>query len=362
MLRMNERYVAVAVAKTPRHRGGTGPCTIAARDPASANTSVWTSDAAAHLARLPAGLHRRRRVDARLVHHLRRPSRTRSTCSPTTRCWSACSASCELVPLLFMAFVGGALADYVDRRRLVHLRRGGARGADAACCWSTRCSDSRSCGCSTWSPALTAAIDGLQRPAMDAMIPRLVTPERDPRRQRAQLAAHAGRLSSAGPALAGMLIATVDLAWVYAIDLATFAVVAGLPGLDPGGPAAAGRRPARRCASVVDRPAVRQQPPRTARHLPGRHQRDVLRHAAGALPVRRRPARRPGRARPALRRPGGRLAAGHGHLAAGPAGSTGTAWRWCSRPASGAWHRRRRPVRTRSGWPWSAWSSPAPPT
>jgi len=26
---------------------------------------------------------------------------------------------CELVPLLFMAFVGGALADYVARRRLV---------------------------------------------------------------------------------------------------------------------------------------------------------------------------------------------------------------------------------------------------
>src|SRR3954469_19851551 len=26
---------------------------------------------------------------------------------------------CELVPLLFMAFVGGALADYLDRRRLI---------------------------------------------------------------------------------------------------------------------------------------------------------------------------------------------------------------------------------------------------
>jgi MFS family permease len=26
---------------------------------------------------------------------------------------------CELVPLLLMAFVGGALADYVDRRRLI---------------------------------------------------------------------------------------------------------------------------------------------------------------------------------------------------------------------------------------------------
>src|SRR5574342_68118 len=28
---------------------------------------------------------------------------------------------CELIPLLFMAFVGGALADYIDRRRLVIL-------------------------------------------------------------------------------------------------------------------------------------------------------------------------------------------------------------------------------------------------
>ena len=40
---------------------------------------------------------------------------------------------CELVPLLVMAFVGGALADFLDRRLLV---RGGefARPPCAACC------------------------------------------------------------------------------------------------------------------------------------------------------------------------------------------------------------------------------------
>ena len=84
----------------------------------------------------------------------------------------------------------------------------------------------------------------------------------------------------------------------------------GLPRPRP--PGAAATRPGPPVAAVGrDRPAVRGQPQGAARHLPGRHQRDVLRHAAGAVPVRRRPAGRTGRARPAVRGAVGRLAAGH---------------------------------------------------
>lgn len=129
---------------------------------------------------------------------------------------------CELLPLLVMAFVGGALADYLDRRLLV---LGGEVGFTLLC--GVLLVNSLGDRPQLWLlylvAALTAAIDGLQRPAMEGLTPRIVTPDQIPaasalnslRMQLAQLA---------GPGLAGILIATVDLAWVYAFDLATFAV------------------------------------------------------------------------------------------------------------------------------------------
>ncbi|GAA4468795.1 MFS transporter [Phytohabitans houttuyneae] len=128
---------------------------------------------------------------------------------------------CELVPLLFMAFVGGALADYLDRRALVL----GAEVAFTALCGVLLVNallDSPHLWLLYVVAGLTAAIDGIQRPAMEGLTPRVVTPEQIPaasalnglRMQIAQLA---------GPAIAGLLIASIDMAWVYAVDLATFA-------------------------------------------------------------------------------------------------------------------------------------------
>ena len=129
---------------------------------------------------------------------------------------------CELVPLLIMAFVGGALADYLDRRLLV---RGGELALAALCgvLLVNALSDRPHLWLLFVVAALTAAVDGLQRPALDAMIPRLVRPEELP----ATMAMNSLGMQVAqlgGPALAGLLIATVDLAWVYAFDLVTFAV------------------------------------------------------------------------------------------------------------------------------------------
>jgi MFS family permease len=70
--------------------------------------------------------------------------------------------------------------------------------------------------------ALTTTVDGLQRPALDAVVPRLVPPEQIP----AASVLNTLRMnvaSLAGPALGGLLLASVSLAWVFAIDLATFA-------------------------------------------------------------------------------------------------------------------------------------------
>jgi MFS family permease len=129
---------------------------------------------------------------------------------------------CELVPLLFMAFVGGALADYLDRRLLV---RGGEIALAALCgvLLINALADRPHLWLLYLVAAVTAAIDGVQRPALEAMVPRLVTPEEIPATSALQsLGMQVAQLG--GPALAGVLIATVDLAWVYAFDLATFAV------------------------------------------------------------------------------------------------------------------------------------------
>jgi MFS family permease len=129
---------------------------------------------------------------------------------------------CELVPLLMMAFVGGALADFLDRRLLV---RGGEFALAALC--AVLLVNALSHQPHLWLlyavAAVTAAIDGIQRPALEAMVPRLVTPEEIPATSALQtLGSIAAQLG--GPAIAGVLIATIDLEWVYAFDLGTFAV------------------------------------------------------------------------------------------------------------------------------------------
>lgn len=128
----------------------------------------------------------------------------------------------EIVPILLLAFLGGALADAHDRRLLVSLTElslavmSGILIVNALlphpALWVLYAAASGMAG-----------LDALQRPSLDALLPRLV--ERD------EIVA-AGALNSlrgtagmiAGPALGGVLVATVGLPATYGIDVATFAV------------------------------------------------------------------------------------------------------------------------------------------
>jgi MFS family permease len=126
----------------------------------------------------------------------------------------------ELIPLLVTAFVGGALADFVDRRKLVI-------ASELAFTLITLVLVFNASGGELWPlyvvAALSTSVDGIQRPALDALQPRLVPPD--------QLAA-AGALGSiraysaglAGPALAGVLLGTTSLEFVYLIDFVTFVI------------------------------------------------------------------------------------------------------------------------------------------
>ena len=126
----------------------------------------------------------------------------------------------ELVPLLATAFIGGALADWMDRRRIV---------------LATDVGLALGCGLLTlnavlpqphvWPLFLAAgwmsALSGLQRPALEAMTPRLV--DKDELPAVATLGTLRGSVGMiVGPAIGGALIASVGLASTYVADLFTY--------------------------------------------------------------------------------------------------------------------------------------------
>jgi len=128
----------------------------------------------------------------------------------------------ELIPILLFAFLGGALADAHDRRRMVRLTELALAVMSGLLALNALLARPH-----LWVlygvAAAMAGLDALQRPSLDALLPRLV--ERD------ELTA-ASALSSlrttagmvAGPALGGVLIATIGLTGAYAVDVATFVV------------------------------------------------------------------------------------------------------------------------------------------
>jgi MFS family permease len=127
----------------------------------------------------------------------------------------------EFVPIFVMAFVGGALADAVDRRRMALITEALLTAGTVVLILNSLLPQPR-----VWllyvCAALFAALNGLQRPSLDALIPRIVPSELMP-------AAVALKSLSAtvsmigGPALGGLLVATAGPTAAYSIDFVTFA-------------------------------------------------------------------------------------------------------------------------------------------
>jgi MFS family permease len=130
----------------------------------------------------------------------------------------------ELIAILSMALVGGALADAMDRRRMVRLSEFGL-------CLSVGV---LVINASLQHPQLwvlfvvvivAAALDAVRRPSLDAIVPRIVPPEMLV--SAAALDSLQGNLGQVlGPPLAGVLIATVGLPLTYGVDVATFVISA----------------------------------------------------------------------------------------------------------------------------------------
>ncbi|HJZ82921.1 MAG TPA: MFS transporter [Pyrinomonadaceae bacterium] len=128
----------------------------------------------------------------------------------------------EFVAIFSMAFVGGALADYIDRRRLIRLTESALAMGCVILIFNSMLARPH-----VWilylSAGLFAALAGLQRPALEALTPRLVRAEQMP-----AVAALVGLRGSiamiGGPALGGVLVVSVGPACAYAVDLTTFII------------------------------------------------------------------------------------------------------------------------------------------
>jgi MFS family permease len=128
----------------------------------------------------------------------------------------------ELVPLLGTALLGGALADAHDRRRLVLLADSTLLLLALVLVANALLADPHVWLLFVVAAGMSAA-GGLQRPPLDAMLPRLVPREELPAASALEgFRDNAGRI--AGPALAGVLIATAGLGATYAVDAASFLV------------------------------------------------------------------------------------------------------------------------------------------
>ncbi|MDQ8044423.1 MAG: MFS transporter [Solirubrobacteraceae bacterium] len=130
----------------------------------------------------------------------------------------------ELVPLITMALLGGALADRVDRRKLLLFDQIGLVACSATLA---------ALAFSGWSPiamlyligALLAGFGSVQNVARGAIVPNLIAPER----LRSALALNYGLQSLSlviGPGLGGLVIAAGGVGTAYAIDaISCFALV-----------------------------------------------------------------------------------------------------------------------------------------
>ena len=131
----------------------------------------------------------------------------------------------EFVAIMTMALVGGALADAVDRRRMVRLTE-----ATLMCLVGVLALNAlvgHSVVLVFVIAGLLMAVDSLQRPSLDALLPRLV-PREDVQAAGALNAFRTQIGMIVGPALGGVLIAAIGLTSTYLLDVVTFAICLGL--------------------------------------------------------------------------------------------------------------------------------------
>jgi MFS family permease len=128
----------------------------------------------------------------------------------------------ELIPLIIFGLYGGVLADRVDRRKMIFI----TESALMLMTFSLFINSQLEKPSLVWIyivAASFAALDGLQRPSADAILPRLVGHDDLPAASALMsLRWQTGVIT--GPALAGILLATTGIGTAYLVDVLTFVI------------------------------------------------------------------------------------------------------------------------------------------
>ncbi|HWF05480.1 MAG TPA: MFS transporter, partial [Candidatus Angelobacter sp.] len=128
----------------------------------------------------------------------------------------------EFIPTITMAFVGGALADYVDRRRMVLTSESLMAACSVLLILNSLLAHPR-----VWllffCAIAYAGLNGLKRPSLEALTPKLLPPEM--MTAASALRSIGGTLGGVmGPALGGMVAATFGPTLAYSANFLTFAI------------------------------------------------------------------------------------------------------------------------------------------
>ena len=131
----------------------------------------------------------------------------------------------EFVPMFTLAFVGGALADFLDKRKMLRATEMGQTVVTLILLLNSLLAQPR-----IWilfvAVALHAALAALQRPAFESFIQKVIPTDM----MSAVMALNSIRFSIGmilGPAIAGVIATQFTPAWAYFIDLVTFGASLG---------------------------------------------------------------------------------------------------------------------------------------
>ena len=146
-------------------------------------------------------------------------------------------ALCELVPLLVLPIIGGAIADAVERRRMLLIAHVLTAVLSGLLVVNARLGEPRLWVLYVFS-FLAAGAYGLYSPALRAWPARLLPVELLPSAMAVEATTY-NVAQLAGPAVGGILIATVGLAGAYTVDMVTFAAgFAAIAAMRPSPPTA----------------------------------------------------------------------------------------------------------------------------
>jgi MFS family permease len=128
----------------------------------------------------------------------------------------------ELLPLIVFGLYGGALADHVDRRKLL-IWTGVAQAAFTAILAVNAFRDEPSLWVIFGVAGLLTSSSALQRPSREALMPRTVKHDQIPAGQAlTSLGMQIGVLI--GPAIGGLLVAYVGIGWCFVVDICALMV------------------------------------------------------------------------------------------------------------------------------------------